>query len=264
MLRLEHGNLSRLLGLIEEQVTAFQAGDRMDQELLRLASEYFTGYPDRCHHPKEDLIYTRLGIRDPDSGSGLHGLGAEHRRLHLLADAFAQAVSRPQPGKANPQEVILEFTRSYREHIRLEEEQFFPLAEQRLSRDDWESLDFAMFDQDDPLFDHAAERRFAALRERIMAMAEDGHARRSVMQAAESLRELRGMEDFNDSMSSTGLRFRLARFAEGGYGLEDNGKLLLRVPESSAQRAAWCAYCYVRGLGAQPDQSVPSTDPDRT
>ena len=52
LLRLEHGNLSKLLGLIEDQVTAADAGRLMDEELLRLAAEYFSDYPDRCHHPE--------------------------------------------------------------------------------------------------------------------------------------------------------------------------------------------------------------------
>ena len=66
LLRLEHGNLSKLLGLIENQVAAADAGMPMDEQLLSLASEYFYDYPDRCHHPKEDLVYRRLGERDPE------------------------------------------------------------------------------------------------------------------------------------------------------------------------------------------------------
>jgi hemerythrin-like domain-containing protein len=253
LLRLEHGNLSNLLGLIEDQVALEDAGKRMDQELLRLAAEYFCDYPDLCHHPKEDLVYKLLSIRDPDSCAGLRDLTADHRRLHELAEAFADAVHRLReesqaPGAA-PREVMLQFTQHYRQHMRLEEERFFLLAEERLSKDDWDSLDFTMFEQDDPLFDHVAEKRFAVLRERIEALAERGKARRAILEAADELRGLSGIDSFNESMSSAGQRFRLARFAEGGYGLEGDRELLLYIPECSEERAAWCAYCYLRGLG---------------
>jgi hemerythrin-like domain-containing protein len=253
LLRLEHENQSRLLGLIEDQLAAADAGTPMDEELLSLACAYFSDYPDRCHHPKEDLVYKLLSKRDPDSCAGLRDLIAYHRRLHELTEAFAEAVRRvreePHAAEPRPREVIREFTEHYRQHMRDEEERFFPLAEERLSKDDWDTLDFAMFDQDDPLFDHAAEERFSALRQRIETLAEQGKARRSVFDAANGLRGLSGIESFNESMKSAGQSLRLARFAECGYGLERDRELLLYVPECSAERAAWCAYCYLRGLG---------------
>jgi hemerythrin-like domain-containing protein len=253
LLRLEHGNVSKLIGLIEDQVAAAEAGTPMDEELLSLACDYFSDYPDRCHHPKEDLVYKLLSKRDPDSCAGLRDLIAEHRRLHELTEAFAEAVRRMREGRPaaapSPPEVIRKFTEAYRRHMRDEEERFFRLAEERLSKDDWDTLDFAMFERDDPLFDHVAEERFSALRQRIEALAEQGQERRSVLDAANGLRGLSGIESFNESMKSAGEPFRLARFAEGGYGLERDRKLLLYVPECSAERAAWCAYCYLRGRG---------------
>ncbi len=252
LLRLEHGNLSKLLGLIEDQLAAADAGVPMDAELLSLAAEYFCDYPDRCHHPKEDLVYSLLAERDPQACSDLRDLIADHRRLHELAEAFAGAVHRvrEQPA-AEPgvRAVIREFTQHYRQHMRNEEERFFRLAERRLSRDDWATLDFAMFDRDDPLFEHAAEERFAALRQRIEQTAEQGKARRAVLDAADGLRRISGIESFNESMKSAAQALRLARFAQGGYALEREGELLLYLPDCSAQRAAWCAYCYLRGLG---------------
>jgi len=145
--------------------------------------------------------------------------------------------------------VIRQFTARYRQHMQDEEEHFFRLAEQRLSKDDWDRLDFAMFGRDDPVFDYAAEERFSALRQRIETLDEQGKARRSVVDASNGLQGLSGIESFNESMKSAGQPFRLARFAEGGYGLERGRKLFLYIPECSAERAAWCAYCYLRGLG---------------
>lgn len=265
LLRLEHGNLSKLLGLIEDQVAAADAGRPMDEELLRLASEYFSDYPDRCHHPKEDLVYKLLSKRAPDSCAGLRDLIADHRRLHELTEAFAEAVRRlhqePQAGEPTPRGAIREFTKHYRQHIRDEEERFFRLAEERLSEDDWYTLDFAIFEEDDPLFGLAAERRFSALSERIETLAELGKARQSVIDAANGLRGLSGIESFNESMKSAGESLRLARFAKGGYGLECNRELLIYIPECSAERAAWCAYCYLRGRGWPWIRRQPSVHP---
>jgi hemerythrin-like domain-containing protein len=253
LLRLEHGNQSKLLGLIEDQLAAGDADRPMDEELLSLACEYFSDYPARCHHPKEDLVFKLLSKRDPESCAGLRDLLAEHRQLGELTEAFAGAVRRlrdeSQAESPNPRDVIREFTEHYRRHMRDEEELFFRLAEDRLSKDDWDTLDFAMFDRDDPLFDHAAEKRFSNLSRQIELLADQRKTRRSVFDAANGLRGLSGIESFNESMRTAGQPFRLARFSEGGYGLERDHELVFYVPECSAERAAWCAYCYLRGSG---------------
>lgn len=253
LLRLEHGTLSKLLGLIVDQVAAAGGGMRMDEALLRMAAEYFSDYPDRCHHPKEDLVYQRLRMRDPNACVGIRDLISDHRRLHELTEAFANAVRRlgeePQAVEPAARAAMLEFAAHYRQHLREEEERFFRMAEARLTPEDWDALDFAVCERDDPLFDHVAERRFAALRDRIETLAEQGKAQRSVFEAAKELRALSGIEHFNEWMNSVGQRFRLTRFTEGGYALELDRKLLLYIPECSAERAAWCAYCYLCGQG---------------
>ena len=265
MLRLEHRNLSRLLGLIEDQVAAAEAGAPLDKNLLGLAWEYFSDYPDLCHHPKEDLVYELLSKRDPGSCAGLKNLTSEHVRLRELTRAFGEAVRRlpeapqsrgaiqsrdaPQTAEPAAREVIGDFTRRYRQHMKEEDERFFPLAEQKLSKDEWATLDFAVFDRDDPLLADATEHRFAALRQRIEEATKLGKARGHVLDAGNRLRGLSGLESFNELMKSGGTPFRLNGLAGGGYGLEHDHELLLYIPECSAERAAWCAYAYLCGRG---------------
>lgn len=216
LLRLEHRNLSRLLGLIEDQVAAADAGAPLDKNLLGLAWEYFSDYPDLCHHPKEDLVYEFLSKRDPGSCAGLKNLTSEHVRLRELTRTFGEAVrclreaapspEAPQSAEAAAREVIRDFTRRYRQHMREEDEHFFPLAEQKLSKNEWATLDFAVFDRDDPLA-NAAEHRFAALRQRIEEATKLGRARGHVLDAGNRLRALSGLESFNELMKSGGHRF---------------------------------------------------------
>ncbi|MGD0501705.1 MAG: hemerythrin domain-containing protein [Steroidobacteraceae bacterium] len=253
LLRLEHRNLGHLLGLIEDQVAAADAGAPLDTDLLNLAWEYFSDYPDLCHHPKEDLVYELLSRREPGSCAGLKNLAAEHVRLHELTEKFGDAVRRlrrePRAAETEAREVIREFTQRYRQHMREEDERFFPLAEQQLSKDEWAALDFAIFDRDDPLFENAVEQRFLALHQRIEAATKEGKARTQVLDAGNRLRGLSGIDSFNELMKSGGTPFRLSSFAGGGYGLEHERELLLYVPECSAERAVWCAYCYLCGRG---------------
>jgi hemerythrin-like domain-containing protein len=214
---------------------------------------YFSDYPDQCHHPKEDLVYGKLRRRDPASSAGLYDLLADHRRLHELTERFATAVRQGDespdavPATKALLETLREFTVQYRQHMQMEEEQFFPLAEKRLSEGDWEAIDFDLFDRNDPLFDHAAEERFAVLKRRIDGLAGQAAMRQAAFDAATGLKGLSGIESFNASMKAAGRPFRLTRFTKGGYTLEDDSGLLLYIPKCSAERATWCAFFFLRG-----------------
>jgi len=61
LLRLEHNRFDDLLDLIEDQL---DHADLPDRELLRNIVDYFSGYPERCHHPVEDLVYRKLRARN--------------------------------------------------------------------------------------------------------------------------------------------------------------------------------------------------------
>jgi hemerythrin-like domain-containing protein len=253
LLRLEHRNMGKLLGLLEGQLASAGAGHPMDADLLHLAWEYFADYPDLCHHPKEDLVYELLIRRDPDSCADLRNLASDHARLHDLTTAFGEAVRRlredPRAAEPAAREAIRQFTQRYRQHLRDEDERFFPLAAKRLSHEDWQGLDFAVFERVDPLYDTAAEQRFLALRQRIEALAEEGEARGARVGTDTELQALAGLESFNALMKSAGAPYRLARQAAGGYCLSHRRERLLQIPECPETRAAWCAYCYLRGRG---------------
>ena len=69
----------------------------------------------------------------------------------------------------------------------MEEQHFFPLALQRLSRNDFAEIEFTLFDQPDPLFNRDAETRFAELRAEIARLAMADKAGLNKAQAKEAL-----------------------------------------------------------------------------
>ena len=56
VLREEHRNIGRLLRALEYQIEAFAREEPTNYDVVVGVAEYFLGYPDRCHHLKEDLI----------------------------------------------------------------------------------------------------------------------------------------------------------------------------------------------------------------
>ena len=55
VLREEHRNIGRVLRELEYQIEAFAKEEPTNCDVVVSVAEYFLGYPDRCHHPKEDL-----------------------------------------------------------------------------------------------------------------------------------------------------------------------------------------------------------------
>ena len=64
-----HANHLQLLSLVETEAGKLDdVSDRADFELLSLALEYCSDFPNRYHHPKEDRIFERLVACDPAIG----------------------------------------------------------------------------------------------------------------------------------------------------------------------------------------------------
>src|SRR5262245_47229575 len=62
--RTDHANFARLLNFVERQVLAFHLGEPLDYPLLLAILYYLRDYPDRVHHPREDVAFARLVERD--------------------------------------------------------------------------------------------------------------------------------------------------------------------------------------------------------
>jgi len=61
----DHVNFARLLNLLERQLIAFHAGEEPDYPVMPASVYYLRHYPDRVHHPREDVAFARLVARDP-------------------------------------------------------------------------------------------------------------------------------------------------------------------------------------------------------
>ena len=177
LLRLEHMSTVKLLALLEREFARILAEGVADHTLLELVLAYFLGFPDECHHPKEDLIYRKMRQRDPQLAETVGDLLGEHEELAERTRSAAELARTARFDSSVTLEELVdglrEFTDFYRHHLAAEESTFFPTALSTLTRDDWAAIDFGTFDRPDPLFDEVANGRFRELRERIGAIVEE-------------------------------------------------------------------------------------------
>ena len=167
----EHKHFARLLDLLERQVAAFHADDGPNYALMLDVVSYLRYFPDRFHHPREDVAFARLARRDPGMKPLIDRLLQEHRVIaaagtELLA-YLQQVVDDIVVERARVEAAAATYLVYYRRHLALEDRDIVPRAEALLTPQDWEAVVAAIPAGADPLFGENSEPRYRELRRQI-------------------------------------------------------------------------------------------------
>jgi hemerythrin-like domain-containing protein len=188
VLREEHRNIEKLLGVLEQELVVFDRRERPDYETLQAVVDYFAEYPARCHHPKEDMIVDVLKMRDPAAARAAGDIETDHRqegeRLRRLAETIENVRNGGELPRQAVDDVVRDFIAHERRHIEAEERALFPAAVKVLRPADWARIDARMSDARDPLFNTTVEQKFRALAEKILQWEQENEADRRTSPAA--------------------------------------------------------------------------------
>ncbi len=117
---------------------------------------YMVQYPDRFHHPKEDLIFTQLLKRYPEARADVNDLLQEHIAIGLAGQSFDKLLRISHIDSVEVREQLAAAGFAYiwvlREHMLKEEKKMFPLAMEVLTKEDWKVIDEEIDAIEDPLF----------------------------------------------------------------------------------------------------------------
>lgn len=177
IIREEHRSLSavtRSLGFLARE--AHDRGRAPDYELFTVILDYIEGFSDRFHHPKEDeYLFSTLRRRCPEANEALDVLERDHARGDELTRDLRYLLSRCRVGGAAAVDAlaaaVVEYVDFHWRHMRLEEDVVMPLAEARLTEEDWQPIDAAFQANDDPLFGARPKEEFRRLLELIVNLA---------------------------------------------------------------------------------------------
>jgi hemerythrin-like domain-containing protein len=168
----EHRNIEKLLLVLEQELDVFDHSEPPDYEILQAIIEYFQDYPEDYHHPKEDIVFEKLKLRDPSAVARIGDVEAEHQLETKRLQRFAQAVNDILAGREYPRQgfhdVVRDFIEHQRQHMHKEERLLFPAAVNALQPGDWAEIDARMNNRKDPLFDGVTDKKFDALRQTIL------------------------------------------------------------------------------------------------
>ena len=70
--------MAKLLHLLEAEFAVYRDGGVADFDLVRDIMDYTTSWPERYHHPKENLIFEKLEDKGAEAEALTANLVAEH------------------------------------------------------------------------------------------------------------------------------------------------------------------------------------------
>ena len=173
----EHRSLAAVLhGLLYLVRQTREHGAKADFKVLGAMLYYIDAVPERFHHPKEDkYLFALLRARCPEARPVLDRLQVEHKTGADKIRGLAHALTRYENGGAAEfaafATAVENFAEFHWKHMRCEEHEILPLAQQHLTAGDWEAIDAAFTGHTDPLFREQAGDDVHKLFQRILNLA---------------------------------------------------------------------------------------------
>jgi len=177
IIRDEHAALAAVLRSLQMMV-ARGPQDQPERffDVVRAMLFYIDEFPERLHHPKEsDLLFPKLARVAPELMPVIRKLEVDHMQgearvrglQHLLMGWELIGDSR----RAAFVDATSTYLAFYLEHMRIEEAELLPVAEKRLTEDDWKQLDAAFISSRDPLAGGVRDPSYDRLFTRIVMTA---------------------------------------------------------------------------------------------
>ena len=167
-LRAEHRHMGTVLDLFSDQLDALEAGEFVDSHVVYESMDYITNWPDRFHHPREDIIYARVAEISANAADEVNTLQRDHDATAKQGKALLKTITGWRENKVKSATVV-KHGRAYishiYEHMNVEEQLVFPHIEAQLTLEDWRELE-----QEDslqavssPIFGMAVQREYRNL-----------------------------------------------------------------------------------------------------
>ncbi len=171
-LRAEHKHIARVMQVFAQQLDAVDAGELVDTHILYETMDYMVVWPDRFHHPREDLVYSRVAEVDASAADNVDTLQREHDLMAVKGQKLLADIERWRQGSITGDTVVKEgrdYVEKMYEHMNVEEKLVFPQIESALSLADWREI--AVDDQlkaaGDPVFGGRVDREFRNLARKL-------------------------------------------------------------------------------------------------
>jgi nucleotide-binding universal stress UspA family protein/hemerythrin-like domain-containing protein len=174
IIRDEHRSLA---AVIHALVMFVDQANPVDPRLLRAMLSYIQTFPQRLHHPKEDVyLFARLRQRTRDCDVMIDELQLQHKAgdaAFAELSTHVEAVEAARPGALESlRQSVHTFAEQQWQHMSTEERVALPAAQRYLTEEDWSAVATAFGENGDPRFDLEIEESFDQIASRLLRQVE--------------------------------------------------------------------------------------------
>ena len=172
----DHHHLQLVLNCFSKEIDCFDfnAQQDPDMEVILNALDYVREYPDKWHHPAEDVIFNQLLAKKIKEGKLIKKLEEEHNKISQETEKVNQLFRAAAEDCIVPASDLVESARRYitlqRTHLEQENEIIYPLMDKLFGPDDWKEIEKKIEIQNDPLFNKPSKREFTQLYNHILEL----------------------------------------------------------------------------------------------
>lgn len=185
LLREEHRHMATVLALLSEHINAIDRSELVNTRVLFEIMDYMVTWPDRFHHPREDIIYRYAADLDARLAEDCKRLEKDHDEMARRGKALLRAVEDWRSGELGGHEVVKlgrEYVQKSYGHMSFEEQEIFPAVDAVLTRADWRDLaaDDQLKPVGDPVFGRRVQREFRNMARKLRRSLRRGVENRAV------------------------------------------------------------------------------------
>ncbi len=178
----EHKYIGVLMKVLAEQLENISSKGTADFDLMFDIMHYMREFPDRFHHPREEVLFLLLKEKDSSLTPTIKNLLNHHEhfgdRGDLILDALNDIIHKFTISKKDAlQDLFEDYISVLETHIELEETEILCRAIDLLDESDWQQLKHRTTVVEDPIFGHQVHQRYRRiydhLAQRIEKAADD-------------------------------------------------------------------------------------------
>ena len=148
----EHRLIERMIKLLKAKHVAMAETEKLDLNFVVVTTDFFRTYADRCHHGKEDILFSELARKNLSEidKKTMQELIEEHKHARKTVTDLLQIVTTHAKNDTDSTDEALDLlkvlTEFYPRHIEKEDKHFFfpcmnyftPAEQQRMLQEFWE------------------------------------------------------------------------------------------------------------------------------
>lgn len=165
----DHFNFLRLLRCLEAEIACYEAGNTSDGRLPVILDilDYVQHYPEKWHHPLEDVVFELLLIKQVENSDHIWGIKSEHKALEELTrravELFTAVANDAVVSRDELLGVAREFIQRQLDHINRENRLIYPLLGRYISPREWDEITKKVEARHDPLFTKSVREEYRNL-----------------------------------------------------------------------------------------------------